>query len=408
MRGSLSSTSDISTTEGVFPRRELPYDGILCFGGEDWWYHNRGHFDFQMMREFSHHLPVLYVNSLGMRFPKLGEGSVFLARLRRKWASMRRGIVDVRDNFSVYSPLTIPGKFGRRLSRSSLVAQTRWVLRKSGFRNPLVWVAIPTAWNVMREFREFDFVYQRTDRYEEFPGVDREQIKHYDEELKKAAKLTVFCASELHRAEASDCGNALYVDHGVDFDAFARSAFCEEPEDMRDIPHPRAGFVGGIDLQTFDPELYEDVVAALPDVHFVLVGGSTLPSDWLEVPNVHHLGRKDYDEVWRYPGHCDVLLMPWAKSRWIEGCNPIKLKEYLATGRPIVSTPFAELKYYEGLVRIASDSDSFASEIRNAIGARWDGAEERRERVRLDSWANRADLVLDSIASSVNAPSRGE
>ena len=168
---------------------------------------------------------------------------------------------------------------------------------------------------------------------------------------------------------------------------------------MRNIPHPRAGFVGGIDNQTFDPELFKNVVSALPDVHFVLVGGSTLGKDWLDAPNVHHLGRKDYENVWRYPGHCEVLIMPWARTKWIEGCNPIKLKEYLATGRPIVTTPFAELRHYKGLVRVATDARSFAAEIRNAIKDSWVGAEQRRDRVRPESWTNRADKLIDALGA---------
>ncbi len=60
------------------------YDGIICFGGEDWWYHNRGHYDMRMMRELSAHMPVLYINSLGMRVPRITEGSMFLRRIVRK------------------------------------------------------------------------------------------------------------------------------------------------------------------------------------------------------------------------------------------------------------------------------------------------------------------------------------
>ena len=60
-----------------------PFDGIICLGGEDWWYHNRGHFDFQIMRRLARRWPVLFVNSLGVRMPKLNEKRVFVQRIAR-------------------------------------------------------------------------------------------------------------------------------------------------------------------------------------------------------------------------------------------------------------------------------------------------------------------------------------
>ena len=141
----------------------------------------------------------------------------------------------------------------------------------------------------------------------------------------------------------------------------------DEPADLAAIGRPRVGFVGGIDAHTFDPELFLAVARALPDVQFVLVGSCSLPEDWCTLPNVHLMGKRPYEEVSRYMAASDVLIMPWNKSDWIEACNPVKLKEYLAVGRPIVSTGFYELRSYEGLVRVASTAEEFATEIRAAL-----------------------------------------
>ncbi len=66
------------------------FDGVVCFGGSDWWYHNRAHYDLQMMRELRKRVPVLYVNSIGVRVPKLSEGGMFVRRVRRKLKSFAR------------------------------------------------------------------------------------------------------------------------------------------------------------------------------------------------------------------------------------------------------------------------------------------------------------------------------
>src|SRR5690606_25451344 len=115
------------------------------------------------------------------------------------------------------------------------------------------------------------------------------------------------------------------------------------------------------DEATFDPPLFGAVAKALPDVHFVLVGDCTIDADWQRLPNVSLLGRRPYEEVPAYMAACDVLIMPWNRSEWIRACNPVKLKEYLAVGRPVVSTSFAELARYEGYVEVADGPEAFTA-----------------------------------------------
>ena len=89
-----------------------------------------------------------------------------------------------------------------------------------------------------------------------------------------------------------------------------------------------------------------------------MIGGCSLPDGWCALPNVHFLGRKPYDEVARYMAAMDVLIMPWNHSEWIKACNPIKLKEYLAVGRPVVTTDFPALDGWRDLVRVADGARS--------------------------------------------------
>lgn len=373
------------------------FDGVICLGGEDWWYHNRGHFDMQMMREFSARLPVLYLNSLGMRVPKPGEGRMFLTRVSRKLASYRRGLVNIRENFSVASPLSVPGRIGGRLTQPIVTRQIALAARRMGIRRPLLWIANPHGARLIDAIDHVACVYQRTDRFEDFLGVDRELLIAYDRRLKDHADLTLFCSHTLHEDEAPSCAGAAYIDHGVDYDMFRDAGDRrDEPEDLKSIPRPRVGFVGGIDAHTFDPELFLGVARRLPGFRFVMVGACSLPEDWCELPNVHLMGRRPYEDVARYMAACDVLIMPWNSSDWIQACNPIKLKEYLAVGKPVVSTPYPQLAPVEGLVRVASDVESFAKEISRALSTPHDpGA--GRARVEQGTWSSQAYLALDRL-----------
>ncbi|MGF1649780.1 MAG: hypothetical protein ACFCUN_04965, partial [Hyphomicrobiaceae bacterium] len=100
-----------------------PFDGIICIGGEDWWYHNRGHFDFQIMRRIAKLCPVLFINSLGVRLPNPARDREFSKRIGRKLKSLSRGLVEAEKNFFVFSPAAVPGKTGQLLSAWALAPQ---------------------------------------------------------------------------------------------------------------------------------------------------------------------------------------------------------------------------------------------------------------------------------------------
>ena len=393
---------------------ERPFDGVICFGGEDWWYHNRAHYDMQMMREISAEMPVLYINSIGMRVPTPGEGGMFFKRVARKLASFRRGLVRVRERFAVQSPIVVPGRRGMAISSWLLPRQVRRAARKLGIERPLVWVACPPGARFLDDLNPVKIVYQRTDRFETYEGVDSELIAGYDQTLKERADVVLYCSRHLFDTEREAVGDsATLIDHGVDFGDFVAAgdgqvAFQAVPA-IANLPRPRAGFVGDLDEAVFDSEFLLAVARELPDVSFVLVGSCSLAEGWASaVPNVHLTGRVPYEDVPHTMAAMDVLLMPWHRSEWIEACNPIKLKEYLATGRPIVSTDFPELRHYEGLVAIADEPAAFAALIRAALEACGTREQEEllaRGRVRVAdaTWTSRARAALDRVSASDSA-----
>lgn len=386
-------------------KKVLGRHGVVCFGGEDWWYHNRGHADMQYMRQLAVHGRVLYVNSVVMRKPNVGEGRMFLRRVLRKAKSIGRGVRQVGRQMWVYSPLTAPVhhlSWLRRGNSRLLRTQVNWVGRRLGFAEPLVWVNCPAAAPAALAMRRRGLVYQRTDRFEDFPGVDRRRIAEYDAQLKAHADLVFYSNRELFESEKAACRHAAYVDHGVDYEHFAEAHNDQTvPPELADVARPIAGFFGGIDDHTFDLPLVEAVVAKLPDIMFVFVGGRSIDCSALSRhANVKLIDRRPYDEVPHYGKCFDVCLMPWRQNEWIAACNPIKLKEYLALGKPIVSTPFPELRAYASLVDVGRNPDEFAAAVRLALARDQGLAAARREFVRAHSWERKASTVLEAWASA--------
>ena len=388
------------------------FDGVICFGGVDWWYHNRGHYDLQMMRELSRVVPVLYVNSIAMRVPKLTEGGgMFFKRVARKLKSLRRGMTVVRDGFGVFSPFAVPGKLGTAVSKAVTPAQIRAKARALGIRRPLVWVACPPAAQFTAALKPVGLVYQRTDRFEAFNGVDPVFIGACSDQLIRESDVVLYCSRSLMLEERDHTPGAVFIDHGVDFEPFRDAGLAAgsppyrsqaTPADVRDLPHPRVGFIGGIDAHTFDPPLFREVAERLPDVQFFLVGACSLPDGWCPLPNVHLLGQRPYEDVAAYMAAADVLIMPWNQSDWIKACNPVKLKEYLAVGRPIVTTDFDELRHYEGYVSVAKGPAAFAEAIREALDPAHNAAhdpERGRARVADETWENKGRAALAELAA---------
>lgn len=381
-----------------------PIQSVVCFGGEDWWYHNRGHVDMQIMRRFSARQKVLYVNSLVMQKPRLGGNARMWMKIRRKFKSLLRGMSRVDANFYVYTPIVLPihhVPLLSRLNRGGIGFQVSRAMRRLSMERPIVWVACPVACEAALALPRRALVYQRTDRFEEFPGVDHDQISACDRTLKREADVTVFVNRSLYGEEAHLCRNAVLLDHGVDYDLFSRAeADPRVPDEMKGLRHPIVGFFGGIDGHTSDIPFITEVARMSPDLTFVFVGAVSVDVSGLSsLPNVVMIGKRPYEEIPHYGKCFDVCIMPWRQNRWVEACNPIKLKEYLALGKPVVSTPFRELDHYQGLVYVSREPGDFAANLRLALSE--DDADRRaarRARVKDHTWEAKARDVLAAIA----------
>ncbi len=378
----------------------VPY---VCFAAQDWWYHNQAHSDFQLMRSIAEQRKVLVVNSIGMRMPTPGRSTHTARRLLRKVRSVgkfvRRPIREL-PGFYVMSPLPLP-LYGspalRRLGAALVRAQVSAVCAALRIHRPVIVVTIPTAWDVVRPMSRTSLVYNRSDRHSDFQEADRQTIERLERQLLAHSDRVLYVSRVLMDEEKYlTGGRELFLDHGVDLNHFRRRPAGELPQDIAGIPAPRVGFFGALDGLVVDFDLLEHLAEDLPDASLVLIGDADHPMGRFDrYPNVHWLGRRPYGDIPAYGSSFDVAIMPWVDSDWIQRSNPIKLKEYLALGLPIVSRPFEELADYRDRVRVANRPDEFVAAIRLTLvdgGPSTPAA--RRESVRPWSWQSRAALLM--------------
>jgi GT2 family glycosyltransferase/glycosyltransferase involved in cell wall biosynthesis len=385
--------------------------GFVFFSAQDFWYHNRAHSDFQLARNLAASRPMLFVNSIGMRMPKPGVSTQVIRRLARKLRSMARTVrrpLPELPNLYVMTPVILPF-YGRPLLRALNARIVSWqvsfVLRRLGMPEPNAIVTIPTASDVVARMRLRSLIVNRSDKYSAFAETDQSAIREMELALLGRADAAVFVSHMLMDDEAPLVkGEAVFLGHGVDFEHFSSAGRDRMAAQMTDIPGPRIGFFGGLDDYVVDFALLERVAHDLPEAHLVLIGDATCSmEDLVRYQNVHWLGACDYAILPSYGVGFDVAIMPWLHNDWIQHCNPIKVKEYLALGLPVVTTSYPEAAWLSDVIDIAADPDEFISLIEKALAGGGRASEqERRDKVSDDSWARRARVLRD-LADRVGA-----
>ncbi len=374
----------------------------VCFSAQDFWYHNRAHSDIQLMRNVAASRRVLFVNSIAMRMPIPGRSTKAFRRIWRKAKSMAKFVrrpIPGLSNFYVMTPLTIPlygSATARRLNAALVRLQVRIVLRALDMKCPAYVVTIPTAWDVVLPMDKCSLIYNRSDFHSSFPEADTKLIEGFEDKLLTHSNFICYVSRALMQQELSSTKTrAIFLDHGVDLDHFRAVSPEVQAVDIRDLPRPRIGFFGGLDDYIVDFDLLERIATEFPDASLVLVGDATCSMErFRKLPNVHWLGFRRYEQIPGYGSAFDVALMPWLDNNWIQHSNPIKLKEYLALGLPVVTTEFPEAHYYANHLAIARNADDFISAIRRLLVSPPEPSSQRKA-VLNKSWAHRASLLID-------------
>jgi len=374
---------------------DYPLSGqsIVCFAGEDWWYHHP-HSKNHILKRLAKHNRVLFVNSITMGLPSFSSPE-FFQKIRRKLRSYVRWLRKVPEGLWVMTPINVPlygSPVARALNRLLLVIQLRLVMLILNLRDPLVWVAIPTAADIVNALGAKLLVYQVSDKYDfnEDSALSRTVIRDMDARLKRNAAVVMYSGRKLY--EEAEISHRYFLEQAVDYERFANLP-PETPPDIAAIPRPVLGYVGAADWYTMDVALIEQVARVRPDWHWVFIGAKSNGVQ-LTAPNIHFLGPKPYSELPRYYRHIDVCVLPWNQHNTFTSYgSAIKVREYLATGKPVVISPLYEYLHTPG-VKIYRSTDEFIRSVEEALAS--DTLHERQVRqgaVRHCTWDVRAREV---------------
>ncbi|MEZ4366422.1 MAG: glycosyltransferase [Kofleriaceae bacterium] len=373
--------------------------GIVAFA-KDW--HEDPTSNHAVLRELARSRRVLWLNSLATRTPSLGSARD-LGKIRRKLGEFARGPVNVEHDLWVFSPLVLPlpHSAAARAANAHILRATIWALRRRlGLAEFDLWTFLPTTADYVGTLGERASVYYCVDEWSMFSYVDRQRTVDAERALLEKVDCVFAINSALADAKRAINPATHLAPHGVDHALFS-TALADDtavPADLAGLPRPVIGFYGTLQ-DWVDYELIAALARRHPAWSIVLIGQALADTSALAgLANVHLLGRRPHAALPAYCRGFDVGLIPYRIDERMAFVNPIKLREYLSAGVPVVSTAVPEVRRYAHLATVADDHEAFIAGVEAALAADTPAARRQRsEAMAGETWAARVAWAADIV-----------
>ena len=355
---------------------------------------------------------VIFVNSISMGLPSLSNKDL-LPRIVRKLRSYARLARPTPEGVTVVSPAVIPF-FGTRLARAAnrklLAMQIGRLARRGGLTKPILWIAIPTAADMIGQFDEQLVIYQVSDKYDANlmdHATDLQTIRKLHERAIDNADLVLYSGQKLLAEAERGRERSFLLEQAVDFDHWSQvgSGKLEIAESVARIPRPRLGYFGAIEPWLVDQELITRAARERPEWQWIFIGNKSRGVEIEALPNTHFLPPVPYQELPRYAAGFDVCVLPWDTAHSFTSYgSAIKVREYLATGKPVVISPLPEYESMSDVLRIARSHDDWFRLVEEALQEDDPAAARaRQEAVSLGTWDARSEWVSSLIEKTLKS-----
>lgn len=364
----------------------------------------------QLLSRLGVHYPIVYSTGLPQRGRRKGpDGGIVVGRLEPQ----DHVLLDRLPSW-----LFRPARSTWLRDAADGVAVRRWraMARRLG-QGPLVaYVFHPKFWPLVQRLRPDRVVYHAYDLYH-LQGKVQHSFDEQEHALVRRADLVVASSSAIaDHLKSIGAPRVALIENAVDFDHFAAVPLenATDPADLAAIAHPRVGYTGALNRKV-DFGLLASLSARLPHVQFVLVGqvgrvgadGERALDQLRARSNVHLVGFKEPRVLPGYMAAMDVNIMSYrlGDDVWTAGIYPLKLHEYLAVGRPVVSTDLPAVRPFADVIRIADDEEDWVAAIGDAIDGQSTGTPAaRRQRARENGWNARARQLHTELQAIVEGP----
>lgn len=383
---------------------------IIVFS-DDW-----GRHPFSCQHIMGQFLPgnrLIWVNTIGMRRPRLTPHDLgrSIQKLRSFMAPPAEGGEKLPANLTILNPFMLP--FGNRavraLNRRSVIAAVRGKMAELGFREPLLLTTLPNAADYLGAFGERLAVYYCVDDFTRWPGVNERLVREMEGKLLRGVDLLICSSPELADLKRVPGLATEILPHGVDAEHFARAGVTPPPP----VPYgdtlrrPVIGYFGLLG-EWVDRELLELIARTWPGGTLLLVG--TVVADLTRIRalgNVVCPGPVPYADLPEHIAAMDLLILPYLTGGRGQSITPLKLREYIATGKPVVTTDIPECRLYGSVIHVAGTVEEFLEGVRAALSEGDRRGAERKRAVAGETWRDRAETMSGFLTRELARKGRG-
>ena len=356
-------------------------DYAVVYFGNDWFAENRTS-SHHIARRLGKIVPVLYIETPGSRSPQKSARD-----LRKLWRKLARALAPPQQVGERFYVATIPQIPFRKLPMIDVL--NRWLgaflarraMRKLGFGRRISWFVVPHPGHLAKRLGESLTVYYCIDDYASYPGMDPVAIQELDDDLTRKADVVFVAPRALLEAKRALNPNVHFSPHGVDFEMFSQASDPATPlaEEVCGLKHPVIGYFGTVG-EFVDFDLLAYLVESRPSWTFLFVGLIAADVSRLRrYSNVIFAGPQPYENLPHWAAAFDVAIYAHQVNRQTRHSNPLKLREYLATGKPVVSVITPETVTFTEVVYLAETPEAYLAAIELAL--REETPELRRKRM---------------------------
>ena len=305
----------------------------------------------------------------------------------------------VLENLFLFSPL-VPFSLKKfpKLNQtylSIILPYVRHMVKSLEMVHPILWICYPSGAYFIGKLDEDMTIYDCCDDLTDVPPPLAEQIIEQEKSLMKKADMVFVTTDELYESKKKSCSRIFLIPNGADFDHFKKAALDDLslPKDLLSIKKPIIGFSGSVQ-HWIDIDLIYFSALQRPNWAFVIVGGVHVDVGKLRsLSNVYFLGQKQYIELPHYLRCFDVCILPFKLNKIALASDPIKVYEYLAAGKPVVSTDIPRVRRF-GIVKVARNKEEFIIQIEKELSN--ENKLFIRNRMRIaqeNSWNGRVEMI---------------